>query len=363
MKKTLGLLALTVAVSGIASADQDYLKNISYTTEIRQGWSDIDGTDSNANAIGNAGFKGNNRMRTRWRNKVEGSLALVDEGNLGLNFMVQHDNDTQRGEIQGSGKQIGDGVKTSKKEAWETNVALTKDVKLGAFDTTFALGWEHKSSRPKDNGVSGNYHTEGFSNELYFGPSTSVKLFGQDVSATLQAVYFTLNGEGDDDYAYSGNDFNGGKTEGWGINANLANSGTIAKTGFGNFTYGLELNNKFRDASKKGGREGNNSSVYLDYIASLGYKSPSFGGFYGFADLSNEWEKHTAKTGYKNNAELWLGAGYNAKVETSVGTLTINPFVKYRPWNRETAKRDDDRTTIEINEARAGLRLSLAVDR
>ena len=37
MKKLLGLLALTVAVSGIASADQDVLKSINATTEIRQG--------------------------------------------------------------------------------------------------------------------------------------------------------------------------------------------------------------------------------------------------------------------------------------------------------------------------------------
>ena len=40
MKKVLGLLALTVAVSGVASADQDVLQNIELNTELRQGWMD-----------------------------------------------------------------------------------------------------------------------------------------------------------------------------------------------------------------------------------------------------------------------------------------------------------------------------------
>ena len=73
MKKLLGLLALTVAVSGIASADQDYLKSINATTEIRQGWTDKTGTgEGKANEIGNEGFKKKNITRTRWRNVVKG---------------------------------------------------------------------------------------------------------------------------------------------------------------------------------------------------------------------------------------------------------------------------------------------------
>ena len=66
MKKLLGLLALTVAVSGIASADQDVLKSINATTEIRQGWTDKTGTgEGKGNEIGNEGFKKNNRTRSR----------------------------------------------------------------------------------------------------------------------------------------------------------------------------------------------------------------------------------------------------------------------------------------------------------
>ena len=38
MKKILGILALMLAVSGIASAEQDVLKDIKFSTEVRQGW-------------------------------------------------------------------------------------------------------------------------------------------------------------------------------------------------------------------------------------------------------------------------------------------------------------------------------------
>ena len=68
MKKILGILALMLAVSGIASAEQDVLKDIKFSTEVRQGWQDRDGKD--ANGIGNEGFKKNNRTRTRVRSFI-----------------------------------------------------------------------------------------------------------------------------------------------------------------------------------------------------------------------------------------------------------------------------------------------------
>ena len=49
-EKILGLLALMVAVSGIASADQDVLKDIKFSTEVRQSWQDRKG--QKANGIG-----------------------------------------------------------------------------------------------------------------------------------------------------------------------------------------------------------------------------------------------------------------------------------------------------------------------
>lgn len=55
MKKLVGLLALTLAISGVAYSDQDVIKSIKVTSEVRQGWQDKDG--DKANGIGNAGFK------------------------------------------------------------------------------------------------------------------------------------------------------------------------------------------------------------------------------------------------------------------------------------------------------------------
>ena len=94
MKKILGILALMLAVSGIASAEQDVLKSINFSTEVRQGWQDRKG--EKANGIGNAGFKKDNRARTRWRNTVSGELSLVDEWGLGASFKVMNDQDTNR---------------------------------------------------------------------------------------------------------------------------------------------------------------------------------------------------------------------------------------------------------------------------
>ena len=90
-EKILGLLALMVAVSGIASAEQDVLKSINFSTEVRQGWQDRKG--QKANGIGNAGFKKDNRARTRWRNTVSGELSFVDEWGLNAYFNFKNDND------------------------------------------------------------------------------------------------------------------------------------------------------------------------------------------------------------------------------------------------------------------------------
>ena len=374
MKKLLGLLALTVAVSGIASADQDYLKSINATTEIRQGWTDKTGTgEGKANGIGNEGFKKDNRARTRWRNVVKGELKLVDEWNLDAKFKVQHDNDNYRGALKDSaGNYITDAAgnkvygSTARKEGWETNFELAKPVKIGPVETTTALGWTHKSSRAKTNGTQGSYHTVGQSNEIYFGPTFGISVLGQNISTTLQAVYFNTNGGKDADYAYSGKEFQRNKTEGYGINADFATDGKIFDNNAGKLGYYVELNNHLRDGEGKLSATGKEakSSVYLDYIVGATYTTPSVAGFYGQLNVENEWEKHTAVTGYTNNFSLWTNAGYKVGFDTPVGTVTVNPFVKYRPLHRETVynKHDDDKkVTSEFNEVRAGLGVGLTV--
>ena len=66
MKTLLGILALALSVSGIASADQDVVKNIWVNQDVRAGFTDQ--TGDKANEIGNAGFRKKNiRIRTSWR--------------------------------------------------------------------------------------------------------------------------------------------------------------------------------------------------------------------------------------------------------------------------------------------------------
>ena len=129
MKKLLGLLALTVTVSGVAAADQDVLKSINASSEVRQEWSDVHGSD--ANEIGNAGFKKENKGTLRWRNVVSGELTLVDEWDLNAKFEVQNDQDKwyNAGELS-----------NARGEEWETNFQLSKPITFGSLETETALG-------------------------------------------------------------------------------------------------------------------------------------------------------------------------------------------------------------------------------
>jgi len=354
MKKLLGLLALTVAVSGIASADQDVLKSINATTEIRQGWTDQSGTgEGKANNLGNEGFKKANKTKTRWRNVVKGELKLVDEWDLDASFKVQHDNDRVN-----SSK--------DKSEGWETNFELAKPVKIGPVETTTALGWTHKSLRDKINGTQGSYHTVGQSNEIYFGPTFGISVLGQNISTTLQAVYFNTNGDKKADYVYKGSAFERRKTEGYGFNADFSTDGKIFEGSAGKLGYYVNLNHHLRDGGGKlvATSKEAKSSVYLDYVVGATYTTPSFAGFYGQVNVENEWEKHTAKTGYENTFSVWTNAGYKAGFETPVGTVTVNPFVKYRPvqkYSEYNKHRKNKRITTEENEVRAGLGVGLTV--
>ena len=384
MKKLLGLLALTAAVSGVASADQDVLKNIKVVNEARVESQDIDRNDTQSNQIGNAGFKKENLTGAKWRKLVNGSLSLNDEWGLDLNFKVQHDNYAERGitslGADGKPKKGADGKykygKSGIKEAWETNLELAKPVNIGALETETVFGWTHKSGRTKLKEISqyavqpstkGKYFTTGVSNELYFGPTFGVSVLGQNISTTLRALYFSTNGEKSADYAYKGSEFVKGKTEGYGLNADFATNGRIFEGEAGNLGYYIELNNHLRDGGgklKATGKEAK-TSVYLDYVVGATYTTPSLAGFYGQLNVENEWEKHTAKTGYTNNFSLWTNLGYKAGIETPVGEISINPYVKYKPLHRESVydkhKKNNKRLTTETNEIRAGLGIGLTV--
>ena len=378
MKKLLGLLALTVAVSAVASADQDVLKSINATTEIRQSWTDKSGTgEGKANEIGNEGFKKNNRELTRWRNVVKGELKLVDEWDLDAKFLVRHDSNNSRGALKDSaGNYILDASgnkiygSTKRTEGWYTNIELAKPVKIGPVETTTVLGWENDTARAKTKGTQGSYHTTGQSNVIYFGPTFGINVLGQNISTTLQAVYFDTNGGKDADYVYAGEAFKRNKTEGYGINADFSTDGKIFEGSAGKLGYYVGLNHHLRDGRGKLVKTDKEakSSVYLDYSIGATYTTPSFAGFYGQVNVENEWTKHTAQKGYENEFSVWTNAGYKVGFDTPVGTVTVNPFVKYRPVHKDTVKARDPKKndevvkkTTETNELRAGLSVGLSV--
>lgn len=342
MKKVLGILALTLSVAGVANADQDVLKSININTDFRQRYTDKSGSD--ANGLGNEGFKSDNKERRRWRNEVSGTLGLKDEWDLDLNFLYRHDEDRWH--------------KTSDKASTDLiNAELVKPLQLGSIDTKTAFGWRHWTNKE---GVNSKKYV-GQSNEIYVGPTFDVNLLGQNISTTVQAVYFNQNGNGNQDGRYYKNGSQGAK-EGWGANLDLAFGGNFYEGSIGKLGYDVDLAHYLRDAS---GHD-NKSNVYLDYLVGVNYDTPSFGGFYAFVRPENEWYKHTAKSGYENEFNVWTGFGYKTSVDTGIGTININPSVRYSVVNKLSDKGNywngsEERTTTEKNELRVGLKVGLDV--
>ncbi|MBP7725728.1 MAG: succinate dehydrogenase/fumarate reductase iron-sulfur subunit [Leptotrichiaceae bacterium] len=356
MKKLLGLLALTLAVSGVASADQDFLKSINFDTNVRYRYMDLDTTEGDSPFIGNEGFSKENRVRTRWYKTVSGTVVLSDEFGLEADFAVVHRNQTDR---------IGN-FKRSKEELWNPSLTIKKGIQLGNLETIFKLKYENETTRPRENGATGEYRTGGIFNEITFGPEFRTNILGQNIKVDTGVVYFKMSGVADNNLPTTiGNMTDKGKADGWGLNFNLSKDGTIVDAGFGKITYGLDFINKFRDIKGEFGGEKVGSNVYLDYLQNVTYTTPTLlGGFYGQLILENEWEKHTSVTGWNNNFDIVTGLGYKTSFDTSVGEITINPYTSYSILNRESnynKDRDNKRITIERNEIRAGLKLGLAV--
>ena len=72
MKKVLGVLALVLSVSSLAIADQeqDTLKEIHFSSELRQTYTDK--KSNTGNGLGIAGFKG------KTKKKLDGETSLVE---------------------------------------------------------------------------------------------------------------------------------------------------------------------------------------------------------------------------------------------------------------------------------------------
>ena len=347
MKKLLGILALALSVSGIASADQDVVKNVYLNQDFRQSYTDKSGTD--ANELGNEGFKKANKERYRVRTEVGTTLGLNDEWGLDANLYYKHDEDR----FYDKGNRTGDEASTDLIDA-----NLSKNIQWGSLDTNTKLGVRHWTKKA---GV-GHKETTGESNEIYFGPTFGMNVFGQNIKTTLEAVYFTQNGTGNQDDRYYRTASHNNANHGWGANLILGTDGKLLEGGFGSIGYYATLEHYLRDANG----ENNKSNVKLDYTVGLTYDTPSWHGLYAFINPENEWTKHTAIDGYENEFNVWTGFGYKTSFDTSIGTVTINPSVRYNPVNKVTDKgeyyyKKDEKKTTETNELRVGVKVGLAV--
>ena len=334
MKKLLGILALTLAASALASAanarEQDYFESINWNTEYRMDYQDVD------NGIGNEGFKSENKAGRELRNTLSGTLNLQDEWGLKADFSALNKYNTDTDENAG----------------WETDLNIRKSIQIGNYDTNFTLiEWKRWENGSGDE-----------TNVFLMGPKFSVKVLGQNVSVATQAVYFD-DEVGENDYYVSG-------TEGYGANIDFGIGGNLYQGDYGTVSYGQVLENHWRNAT---GTNDYKNSWKIKSVSTLKYETPAFlGGFYAGTELLNEWIRHTASAEngvagfkYTNEFNVTPYLGYKTSFSTPIGEVVVNPYVQYRALQRFTAENgesDNDRETNETNRFTAGLSLGLKLD-
>lgn len=358
MKKTLGLLALTLAVSSVATA-QDFLKSIGVNVSGRYDYTDKnvnkDGTEQNkdgdAKNLGNEGFKQENRTLTRFDKKVFGKVMLSDENGIEADFYVTHRNDTSRD----GRKRTDKAIKTMQ------GLTLSKSTKLGMLDTTWALSYEGDHSRKYNAMTNARTDEVESHNTFKFGPAFTV--YGVDVDTKLGYSHVKGTDElvarfADDAKMNRGYDF-------WTVDLNLVKTGAIAKTGAGDVTYKFEFNNTLQNANYDVAKGDSVSELKLDYIQELKYTTPMYAGFKSSIALNNEWEKNTNVTGWKNTFKIPVAVSYMKSFDTMAGKVTVNPYVSYDVLQRAStynkSKKDNKRLTKEKNKAVLGLKVELAV--
>ena len=304
MKKALGLLALTVAVSSVSLAEQDFVKSLSL---------DVQGAykyENQKNPSKNGGFKKENRTRTKFVKTLAGSVVLSDEAGLEADFSIKHEN----------GHDVKNGTRSVKVSP---SLALKKSVNLGGVDTTFKVGYEGK--------VSGTGEGKSYENKFFVSPS--FKVHGVDIESKVA-------------YTKKPDNF-----KGWGVDLNLGYGNKLVEGDFGKVEYHVGLNNEFR---KIVGVKG--STYEVKFNPSVTYTTPTFAGFMGSVKVSDEVSKVTKVKGYKNNFKVTLNADYKNEIETAVGKVVVKPYVSYDVVN--ITKENHDKAKQD-NELRAGLKLSL----
>ena len=184
------------------------------------------------------------------------------------------------------------------------------------------------------------------------------------MSVTTKAVYYKeMAGSDEASYYVPG-------TEGYGANIDFGFGGNVYQGDYGTLSYAISLANHWRNAT---GDNDYKNNWKLDYETTVDYKTPSFwGGFYAGTELYNEWIRHTAsgKEGlsgfsYTNEFNVTPYLGYKTSFSTPVGELAVNPYVKYRAFQRFTSENgysDNERLTEETDRFTAGLSLGLNLD-
>ena len=307
MKKTLGLLALTVAVSSVSLAEQDFVKSLSLDV---QGVNKFDATQDRVVRTGK-------RNKLKFVKTVAGTVVLSDEAGLEADFSLGHADTFNRSVAMPTGR--------ANLEV-EPKLALRKNVKLGNVDATLKVGYEGKIERATAAAPANTYTTT-----FYLQPS--FKVAGVSVE---QKVLSSMHDTKNSDIKL----VNAEKHRVWGVDLNLSYGNTLTEGKFGKVEYSVALNNNYRHLASKLRNTGNSSvenSMYkVTLNPSVTYTTPDFVGFSGSVKVSDELSKVIGSNTYENGFKVELNANYKKEVETAVGKVVIKPYVSYNLIDRDT---------------------------
>ena len=331
MKKTLGLLALTVAVSSVSLAEQDFVKSLSLDV---QGVNQFDARQDRLVRTGE-------RNKLKFIKTVAGTVVLSDEAGLEADFSLKHVDTFNRSTAAPTGR--------ANLEV-KPELALRKNVKLGNVDTTFKVGYEGKIERATVTAPATPTNT--YTSTFYFQPS--FKVVGVSVEPK---VLYSMHDTKDSDIAL----VKAEKHRVWGVDLNLSYGNTLTEGKYGKVEYSVSLNNKYRHLASTL-RDSHNSNVKdsmyrVSLNPSVTYTTPDFVGFSGSVKVSDELSKVIGSNSYSNGFKVELNANYKKEVETAVGKVVIKPYVSYNLVDVDTTKAANMNNNGK--ELKTGLKFSL----
>ena len=341
MKKTLGLLALTVAVSSVSLANQDFVKSLSLDVQGANQFKDVQ----------DSLVKTGKRSKLKFIKTVAGTVVLSDEAGLEADFSLGHVDEFNRDAtvaVPAAGGVMGHGRSNL---SVEPKLALRKDVKLGNLDTTLKVGYDGKIERA--DGANTNTYT----NTFYFQPS--FKVVGVSVEPK---VLYSMHDTNNSDIMLTTAE----KHKVWGVDLNLSYGNTLAEGKYGKLEYSVSLNNKYRRLASTlvtnaavNNDPAKNSKYVVSVNPSVTYTTPDLVGFSGSVKVSDELSKTAGVEGYTNGFKVELNANYKKEVETAVGKVVIKPYVSYNLVDTTITKPADPAYKNNGKELKTGLKVSL----